>query len=83
MDWNPATNKGVNELLALGFSDGSFRFITKAGKIDKEVKNAHKDAAVSRIDISAYFTTSLFNFFSLTAHHFKVEQRWKRTSHRR
>jgi hypothetical protein len=30
----PAANKGVNEILALGFSDGSFMLITRTGKID-------------------------------------------------
>lgn len=34
----PAGNKGVNELVAIGFSDGSFKLISRVGKLDKEVK---------------------------------------------
>lgn len=44
----PAASKGVNELLAIGFSDGSFKLITRTGKLDKDVKGAHKDAAVNK-----------------------------------
>lgn len=43
----PAANKGVNEIVAIGFSDGSFKLITKMGKLDKDIKGAHKDAAVN------------------------------------
>jgi len=42
----PAANKGINELVAIGFSNGSLKLITKTGKVDKEIKDAHKDAAV-------------------------------------
>lgn len=46
MDWMPAANKGTNEIAAIGFSDGSFRLYSRTGKLDKDVKSAHKDAAV-------------------------------------
>ncbi|EGR33781.1 intraflagellar transport protein, putative [Ichthyophthirius multifiliis] len=46
LDWMPAANKGVNEILALGFSDGSFMLITRTGKIDQHIKDAHKNAAL-------------------------------------
>ena len=42
----PAANKGVNETLALGFVDGTFMLVTKTGKIDQHIKDAHKSAAV-------------------------------------
>lgn len=38
IDWMPAGNKGVNDIVAIGFSDGSFKLITRLGKLDKEVK---------------------------------------------
>jgi len=50
MDWLPAANKGINELVAIGFSNGSIKLITKTGKLDKEIKDAHKDAAVRLFD---------------------------------
>lgn len=63
MDWNPATSKGVNEVLALGFSDGSFRFISRAGKLEKEVKGAHKDAAV-QTSFPFFDSLNLIDFIS-------------------
>lgn len=44
-DWLPLT-KGVNDSFAIGFVDGSFRLITKLGKVEKVVTDAHKNGAV-------------------------------------
>ncbi len=38
--------KGVNDVCAVGFIDGSFKLITKLGKIEKVVSDAHKNGAV-------------------------------------
>lgn len=46
MDWFP-TGKGANELLALGCSDGSFKLVTKAGRVEKNVPEAHNGAIIS------------------------------------
>ncbi|EAR82753.3 intraflagellar transporter (macronuclear) [Tetrahymena thermophila SB210] len=46
IDWMPAGNKGFNETVAIGFSDGSFKLISRLGKLEKEFKQAHKDAAL-------------------------------------
>eukprot|EP01016_Furgasonia_blochmanni_P034705 TRINITY_DN3774_c0_g2_i1.p1 TRINITY_DN3774_c0_g2~~TRINITY_DN3774_c0_g2_i1.p1 ORF type:complete len:779 (-),score=217.27 TRINITY_DN3774_c0_g2_i1:42-2378(-) len=46
IEWLP-NSKGVNEIFAVGFSDGSFRLITKLAKIDKNVTDAHKGALIS------------------------------------
>jgi intraflagellar transport protein 80 len=43
MDWVPGT-KGVNDMFALGFADGSYKLITKVGKVEKHVTDAHKGA---------------------------------------
>ncbi len=45
LDWLPMT-KGVNDVFAIGFIDGSFRLITKLGKVEKVVADAHKNGAV-------------------------------------
>ena len=46
MDWFP-TGKGANEVLALGCSDGSFKLISKAGRVEKNVAEAHASAIIS------------------------------------
>ena len=48
-------SKGVNEMMAIGFVDGSFKLITKLGKIDKVVADAHKNGAVIFITSSLIF----------------------------
>ncbi len=40
MDWFP-TAKGSSEVLALACSDGSFKLISKAGRVEKNVAEAH------------------------------------------
>ena len=40
--------KGVNDLFAIGFIDGSYKLITKLGKVDKVVPDAHKNGAVKK-----------------------------------
>lgn len=46
MDWMP-TGKGANEVLALACSDGSFKLVSKAGRIEKSVAEAHTGAIIS------------------------------------
>lgn len=46
MDWFP-TGKGASEALALACSDGSFKLISKAGRIEKNVPEAHTGAIIS------------------------------------
>ena len=46
MDWLPV-GKGATELLALGCSDGSFKLISKAGRIEKSVSEAHASAIIA------------------------------------
>jgi len=46
MDWSP-TGKGANELLALACSDGSFKLINKAGRVEKIVSEAHASAIIA------------------------------------
>ena len=38
--------KGANDLFAIGFADGSFKLVTRLGKIDKTVNEAHKGAVI-------------------------------------
>jgi len=45
-DWQPGA-KGANDLLAVGFADGSFKLITKLAKTEKTVPDAHKGAITS------------------------------------
>jgi len=40
MDWFPIA-KGSQEVLALGCADGSFKLISKAGRVEKSVAEAH------------------------------------------
>jgi len=46
MDWMP-TGKGAAEVLALGCSDGSFKLVSKTGRIEKSVAEAHSGAIIS------------------------------------
>ena len=46
LDWTPMT-KGVSELVAVGFADGSFKLFTRNGRLEKNEPNAHKGAIVS------------------------------------
>ena len=40
MDWLPS-GKGAAEVVALACSDGSFKLISKAGRVEKSVAEAH------------------------------------------
>ena len=46
MDWLPS-GKGANEVVALACSDGSFRLVSKAGRIEKSISEAHASAIIS------------------------------------
>ena len=46
MDWFPIA-KGSQEVLALGCADGSFKLISKAGRVEKSVAEAHQTAIIS------------------------------------
>lgn len=46
MDWLPST-KGSQEVLALACSDGSFKLVSKAGRVEKNVAEAHQTAIIS------------------------------------
>ena len=46
MDWFPVA-KGSSEVLALGCADGSFKLISKAGRVEKSVAEAHASAIIS------------------------------------
>lgn len=39
-------SKGVNDVVAIGYIDGSFRLISKLGKIEKVMADAHKNGAL-------------------------------------
>ena len=43
MDWSPNSKSG-NEILAIGTSEGVLKLISKAGKTDKTVNDAHNTA---------------------------------------
>lgn len=45
MDWLPS-GKGANEVVALACSDGSFKLVTKAGRIEKNIPDAHASAII-------------------------------------
>jgi len=38
--------RGVNDIFAIGYADGSFELITKLGKIEKAVADSHKGAVI-------------------------------------
>ena len=40
MDWFP-TAKGAQEFFALGCADGTFKMISRAGRVEKSVNDAH------------------------------------------
>jgi len=46
MDWFP-TGKGANECVALACSDGSFKLVSKAGRVEKSVAEAHTSAIIA------------------------------------
>ena len=46
MDWLP-TGKGTNEVVALACSDGSFKLVSKTGRVEKNVADAHASAIIS------------------------------------
>lgn len=46
MDWFPSS-KGSQEVLALGCADGSYKIISKAGRVEKSVAEAHQSAIIS------------------------------------
>jgi intraflagellar transport protein 80 len=46
MDWLPS-GKGANEIVALGCSDGSFKLVSKAGRVERTVAEAHSSAIIS------------------------------------
>lgn len=46
MDWCPTT-KGSQEVLALACADGSFKLVSKAGRVEKNVSEAHQTAIIS------------------------------------
>jgi len=46
MDWMPGT-RGVNDILAIGYADGSFELVTKLGKVEKAVPDSHKGAVTA------------------------------------
>lgn len=45
-DWIAPT-KGMSELVAIGYADGSFKLYNKSGKLDKHVPDAHKKSIIS------------------------------------
>lgn len=46
MDWLPS-GKGTNEVAAIACSDGSFKLVSKAGRIEKNISEAHASAIIS------------------------------------
>jgi len=40
-------SKALNDCFAIGFGDGSFKLVTKLGKLEKNVTDAHKGAVIS------------------------------------
>jgi len=45
-DWVPLV-KGVSDLVAIGFADGSFKLYNKNGKLEKNVSDAHKKSVIA------------------------------------
>lgn len=43
-DWFSGATKGVNEAFAMACSDGSFKLISKTGREEKSVADAHAGA---------------------------------------
>ncbi len=50
MEWGPSLKSG-NDAMALGTSDGALRVISRSGKVEKVVEEAH--------------STAVFNYFNL------------------
>ncbi len=46
MDWYPS-GKGSNEVLAVACSDGSYKLVSKLGRVEKSVAEAHASAIIS------------------------------------
>lgn len=46
MDWLPS-GKGANEIVAMVCADGSFKLVSKAGRTEKNVTEAHASAIIS------------------------------------
>ena len=46
MDWYP-TAKGTGEFFALGCADGTYTMISKAGRVEKNVAEAHTGAIIA------------------------------------
>jgi intraflagellar transport protein 80 len=46
MDWLPS-GKGANEIVALACNDGSFKLVSKAGRVEKSISEAHASAIIS------------------------------------
>lgn len=46
MDWLPS-GKGANEVAAIACSDGSFKLVSKAGRVEKNITEAHASAIIS------------------------------------
>jgi len=45
MDWYPS-GKGANEILAIACTDGSFKLVNKAGRVEKNIPEAHATAII-------------------------------------
>lgn len=45
-DWIPFT-KGVSDLVAIGFADGTVKLYNKSGKLDKNISDAHKKSVIA------------------------------------
>jgi intraflagellar transport protein 80 len=46
LDWLPS-GKGAAEVVALACSDGSFKLVSKAGRVEKSISEAHASAIIS------------------------------------
>jgi intraflagellar transport protein 80 len=46
LGWQPAT-RGVSEVFAVSFTDGSFKLVSKTGRVEKHVTDAHTGAITS------------------------------------
>ena len=46
MDWFP-TAKGAQEFFALGCADGTFKMISRAGRVERTVNDAHQGAIIA------------------------------------
>ena len=46
MDWYP-TAKGSQEFFALGCADGTYKLISRAGRVERTVADAHQGAIIA------------------------------------